>query len=311
MGEGDVVTGGGSKKKVIAIIIVSVLIITSIGTYLLLNDEDQSNDYPDQISLFWDTEYTEAAWLVKVVDIQMVPESQHSLSLDEIYYGINDLDTWEHLEEFQLSAINNAPSPFGLKWIDLNNNTFVEIGDYLRINKSGGSGGILNPDTHELILADGSGRLVFYPSGVVNLPPAEFLDMDVVKTTAGWNITVTWVNETVPGHFLEVGYVNNISFRLENLSGELFTTADPNYAGNPGYVFGLNFIDDNFTGDWNWNDMGFYNITWYDNDRNGGLSVNDTLVIYDYENNIESGFKLRLICSKYGWVHTIYEVTFG
>jgi hypothetical protein len=294
MGEGDVGRAGSGRTKWIAITIVLILAAASLGTYLLFeNDDNSTSSYRRYV--YWDTEYTDTAWLVKIVEIQTgsLPDiNQNEIRLDLVAKPGGLIDGWSFGE------LNNLTTSNGVRWVDVNNNGYVEIGDYLQINRSGGSNIIINPDLHDLALYGANADLVFYPSPYIYLPPAEILEMSVEKTSDGWNMTVTWVNETIPEQFMEAW---NVSFRLENKSGEFLTSYQNDNS------FWLGFIRFPLP-EYNHVDQGFYNITWYDYDENRIISLNDTFIIYNYSGLVEADYTLRLMSNKYGFGHTIIEI---
>jgi hypothetical protein len=298
----EITSGNGGRKKVIAITIVLTVVIASIGAYVLLTDGGGST-YPNHFELFWDTEYTETAWLVKVVDVKNSPPGyQGLLRPGDLKYGITNKETWEHLEGFNFVEITNKTSPLGVTWVDVNNNGFVEIGDYLRINRSGGNGGMVNLDRDELVIAETGFSVFIYPSNYVYLPPAEFLDMDVVKTATGWNMTVTWVNETIPEGFME-GW--RIGFRLENESEAFYGIQ------KFGWAVPLGNIESNFVaepGTYDAHNMTYYYIDWFDNNMDNKFSVNDTILI-DKSSEIKDTLNFIFSSSQYGYHHVIFEVT--
>ncbi len=306
---------GGSRKKLIVGIVVAVMVVAGVGIFSLLSKEN--NSLPDPIFIYWDTENAENAWLVKVVDIRKDSDTQQDAYLDEIGLVLINQSSGIGINIGLFSEISNSPSPYGIMWIDVNNNSRVEIGDYLRVNKSGGSSGKIDPDNYYLGL-NPSGIIMIYPSLKVYLPPADFLNMSVEKTSDGWNMTVTWVNESVPEWIL-----NQTSFRLENESGEFFAIYEKNEIVGEWYTTawlgGIYYkyeYEEYYVGnalvvsEWGAHrDMGYYNITWYDYDNDHKVSVNDSIIIDDNKGLVESGFKFKLTHrGYYGAVHVMEEI---
>ena len=302
---------GGNRKKLIAGIVVAVLLAASIGAYLIFSKEGGSN-YPYTIDLFWNTEYTENAWLVKVVDINKIPENQLDIHIGELQLILLNKTSRIPINYFLFTEMNSTTTTLGITFEDINGNSIVDIGDYLCIDRSGGSDGMIDPNMHELMLSDLGSTIHFYPSSVINLPPANFLDMDMQKTSDGWNMTVTWVNGAIPEGVMS-DY--NLTFRVENGSGEYFAGGEPgcdvSLLPEEYWRMRLSLIDSSIRNvsdvNYNYHDRDFYNITWFDNDENQQLSVNDTIKIDNYSGLVETGYRFRLICGFYGFMHSINE----
>ena len=189
----------GSRKKLIAGIVVAVLLVVSVGTYLTFNKEDNSS-YPNQIYLYWDTEYRESAWHIKMVEIKKIPEDQLDIHISELQLILLNKTSHIRINDFLFTEMNSTITSLGITFEDINSNSIVDIGDYLCINRSGGIDGKIDPNIHELMLSDLGSTILFYPSSIVNLPPDDFLNMNVEKTSEGWNMTVTWVNDPKVPH---------------------------------------------------------------------------------------------------------------
>ena len=76
---------GGNRKKFIAVMIIAIVAIASIGAYLIFSKEGGSN-YPYTVDLFWNTENTENAWLVKIVDILIVHSTYNCCHCRCVWY---------------------------------------------------------------------------------------------------------------------------------------------------------------------------------------------------------------------------------
>lgn len=315
-GNGELSENLKGKKKLIAGIVVAVIVIASVGTFLFLTNKSNSK-YPSTIYVYWNTVSTESVWLVKVMEIKKIPETQQDVHPSELGLVLVNQSSGIGINIGLFSEISNSPSPYGIMWVDVNNNSRVNIGDYLCINKSGGSSGKIDLDNYFLGL-EPSGRIVPYPSIKIYLPPADFLDMSVEKTLDGWNMTVTWVNESVPEWIF-----NTTSFRLENETGEFFTTYEKNeIVGEWFTTMGLGGIyykyeynewyigDAQYVSEWGtYRDTGYYNITWYDYDNDHKVSVNDSIIIDNDRGLVESGYKFKLTnMGYYGAVHVMEEI---
>ncbi|MEW5937403.1 MAG: hypothetical protein AB1665_06270 [Candidatus Thermoplasmatota archaeon] len=303
----------GGRMKLLAGILVVVMVVAGAGALLWYKTERYSS-YPHQIDVYLDTVYTESAWLIKVVSIKKHPESQPDIDERSIEYRLLD-KPGSDIERQKFSEIKHAPSAYGILWEDADNNGLVDVGDYLQISKEGGSLGRVNEVDNTIYFYDVI--IVFYPREIY-LPPADFLDMDVQKTPTGWNMTVTWVNEAVPEWVFRT-----TSFRLENASGEFFTTyKDTNIVGEWYTVMGLGGIyykyeyKERYDGNSLYvtelgthRDMGYYNMTWYDYDNDYMLSVNDSIIIDNDRHLVKPGFSFKLIHQHhYGAVHVMEEI---
>ena len=126
------------------------------------------------------------------------------------------------------------------------------------------------------------------------------------------------MNESVPERIF-----NTTSFRLENETGEFFTTYEQNNIVGEWYTtMGLGGIyykyeyDEYYVGDalcvseWGtYRDTGYYNITWYDYDNNHKVSVNDSIIIDNDRELVNSGFKFKLTHQGYyGAVFVMEEI---
>lgn len=306
MGEEGGDAGGktGLSRKLVAGIIVTVVVVAGVGAAIWWDMQNNGGAGSSQSLIFYfDTEYSDAEWRITIVDV----------FLSTINYTDPDRTFYETYipplkDNNSFANIRDTPSPFGICWHDANNDNLVNIGDYLTVNRSGGSGGKLEAHNSIKIWNDYDGSPDIY------LPPADLLDMDVVKTSTGWNMTVTWVNRTIPEGFMS-DY--NLTFRVENGSGEYFAGGEPgcdvNLLPEDQWRMRLRFIDSSIRNvsdvNYNYHDRAFYNITWFDNDDNQRLSVNDSIEIENYSGLVETGYRFRLICDCYGFIHTIAEWT--
>ncbi len=297
----------GGRKKVIAIAIVLVLAVTSAGTYLLYKNEAADGTPASLIIVYFDSISTENEWIITIVDIShnLRDDDLLAQNLDEskLNYSVEcgpNFDGWPEDRNY-LSEIIIFPSPYGVRWIN-QNSSMIEVGDYFVINKSGGVRGQIK--AHDVFRFNPTGRNSVTMMGVyLYLPPAEFLDMDVVKTATGWNMTVTWVNETVLAGFMSGG---NVSFRVESDDGTFYGVHKYGWsvaigAARSDYVSPDTTYDAHI--------MTYYNINWFDCDMNRQLSVNDTIMIDNFSGN-EDTLRFRMFCNKYGWGHEILEVIF-
>ena len=302
MGEDDVGEGGkvGMSRKLIAGIIVAVVVAAGIGVVLWqLKDGDNSTTF--SVDLYWDyVDYADALHLT-VIDIQGPERLIDTLSMYGIEIQVFNLTTNLRIENIYTSQIINGSKVHGMQWIDQDSDSILEIGDYLRINKTYGVNGNIDMNDHFIGLGPVDGLFNHYPERIYT-PPAEFLDMDVVKTSAGWNMTVTWVNETIPDGFIEGGH---IGFRIENESEAFYGIQ------KFGWAVPLDSIESNFVaepGTYNGHNMTYYYIDWFDNNMDKKLTVNDTIVITEFSESEET-LNFKLSNSQYGWEHVIFEVT--
>jgi hypothetical protein len=247
-----------------------------------------------------------------VVDIQGPETVVERASMHGLEFNIvnNTSNLW--IETFYVFQIINGSYVRGTQWIDQDSDSILEIGDYLRINKTYGVNGNIDMNGHSIQLRD-TGAFKHHP-GRIYTPLAEFLEMNVAKTSTGWNMTVTWVNETIPAGFMSGG---NVSFRVEDNNGDYF-------GGRPGvdidlvpkeyWRTSLGLINHNSRNLSNINHnyyyvQGPYNITWFDNDENYILNTNDSILIENHSDLFENGYKFRLLCNNYGYLHTMIEIT--
>jgi len=284
MGEEGVDKSGkvGVNRKLVAGIVVVVLVIAGIGAIISLNKNNSDDDIQKMGLLYFDTRDMGDVWHIRIVHIKSIGPMdwlRDDLNESRICYQLSQRqNNYQNNECFYLKDIKTNPSPLGVTWVNLNNTESVEVGDYFIINKTGGSGGKAEPHDKFQIL---STITIQTYNNWVYLPPAEFLDMDVVKTSAGWNMTVTWVNETVPGELL---MWPNMTDQIEDLSGNVVNVI----------VGPVNHP---------------YNQVWHDIDNNSFLSIGDVIEIRNTDDELESGYLYRLMSKKYGYMHTMIEMT--
>lgn len=303
MGEGDVGKAGTSKTKLIAGIIVAVVVIAGLGAAIWLNlpDGGEVNSVLF-LNLYFDTEYSDNQWIITIVNITTNTGKYYADPNVTLYRTINATDFMQDTD--YISSIKDATSSFGMNWHDVENDNLLKVGDYLTINKNGGGDGMLDTNGYIEIIT------IYSFHSIIHLPPAEFLDMDIQKTSNGWNLTVTWVNETIPERFLE-GW--RVGFRIENESGAYGTFFGIG-TGKIGLCVPLDMIESNCVaepGTYNAHNMTYYYINWFDNDMDKKLSVNDSIVINHILRDGET-LSFGLSSSQYGWGngwgHVIFKV---
>jgi len=284
---------GITKMKLLVVSVTVILIIASAGVYTYLKSRPLNSSYRP-IEVYWDITQTPTDWIIKIIHIGH-DDKASPRGIDTSYTIINDTGVAiEVVEGGFIYDINESQSPHGLRWVDLNNGRLINVGDYFQVSKSGGSAGKFDP-SHDTLIVEEYPYINFNPRKI-HLPPTDFLDVNVNKTSTGWNMTVTWVNNDVPEMVRNWTY-----FRLENESGEFFANVQKNDIVGEWVtemsLTGTYYKIEPYSGnEWGTHrNMGFYNITWYDYDNDHRISVNDSIIIDNNRGLIKSGFTFKFV----------------
>lgn len=287
----------GLNKKVIAGVVVAVVVVAGVGGVVWWKIKGgQGAGSQSTWFCYADAVNYQDRWEIKILDISKNSEGRTTryefVTSDGKYEPLYEPDKWFSILDIRFNA-----SLFGITWLDNNNDTLLDSQDVFVINKSGGIRGIPRPHDKFTIWDTKTEQ----NPCIIYLPPADFLNMNVEEISDGWNMTVTYVNETIPEAFTE-GW--RLGFRVENESGVFYGIQKIGWSV-PLDMIGSTYVAE--PGTYDAHNMTYFQINWFDKDGNEKLSVNDTFLIDNFLSTDEK-LSFRLFCNQYGWGHVIFEV---